>query len=402
MNANYSELWENYLLYAILKQVVKNSNALDEVARRFGCHPEQMLEDERFWDRYSYDEIEEHGYIRFDDERGWLFSWNLNLPIRYWDEVQISKETTVGYDVFIQQVKEYPDAVANTAFRTGMWQKAVDPEAVWSRDKVEVGGTVATVSYIVDEETWELLRLTKVVCVKRALIEDLMKMDADHADAIKSFLTDPLFLDSVLSFLGFAASSGANIWAKCNRENLGVLIEAFNTTAIVMGCRTIRECDIECILTNVGSRIGAFYGFELEIPEVHPILVVSSLLNRCSIWGPGETFLDMLPLIPLDNWLCSEALVWCTTKGEQAKMAQDILIKLNEGHYHRRYVEVLIALTVNSEPFNPNLQEAIMDYLFRKDPEGCAYEKKTFSNLTGSGYMSETARMKVLSLLEMR
>ena len=401
-NKNHSELWEHYLLYAILKRVVKNTNALDEVVRRFGCHPDQMLEDARFWDRHHYEEIEEHGYLRFDDDRGWLFSWNVNFPIKYWDEVLIANEITVGYDAFIQKVHEDPDAAANTAFRVGMRQDSISPALVWSREKVEVGGTPAAITYIVDDETWELCRLVENPSVKAALISDFLQMKPNIADTIKRFLTEPLFFDSVLSFLGFAASSNANIWREYHRENMSLLIEAFNAASIAMGCKDVTECDIKPILTIVGSRIGAFYDFELDIPEVHPVLVKWSLLNRCSIFGPGMTFLEILPHFPMSMRLFPEALVWCTTKTEQAEIAHAILTRLKDGHYHRRYVEALIALTLHSEPFHPDLQEAIMDYLFCQDPDRYAYERKTFSDLLGFGYMSEQAKMKVLSLLEVR
>ena len=399
MYFNDFELWGKYLLFASLKKMIKNPSKLDEAAHRFACHPDDLSDLERFWNRDSYNEILTDGYIRFDEDRGWIISDDPEEAISWWEDVIFSRERTVGFDKLVQKMALNPEAVTHTRFIMSLYQEAVDTDIVWNKKKTMIGGKIPTMSFIVDEEIWKLLNLTDDICVQRALLRDFFKMNPAHASTIRRFLTDGLFTDSVLCFLGFATGSRLTNWSPVT-YNLKHVISGFNTNALSMGCRPLSKEDVCNILDIMEDTIDVGYNSVPEtLPGLQSIFAAWSVLNGCSVWNPGVSFLDVLPLIPPSIPLNRETLVWFSTYNEQVILALEILDRLSRSFYHERYIEVLIALVIYSEPFPPELLDKILTYLFRKDLKERVYEKYTYLALMNSKNMGEAVRMYVFSML---
>ena len=175
MYRNDFTIWKKYLTYAALKHCTRGDDALEAAAHSFGCHPEDMAQDERFWSRYDRDRVEYYGYICFDEERGWLICNKPEEDPYWWHEVNVGKEITVGYINYLSPMRDHPGVVSKARFCMILSQEAVESEIVWSRKKVEFGGTPPDLSLIVTEDLW----------VKRALLEEFLGMNPANAAVIR-------------------------------------------------------------------------------------------------------------------------------------------------------------------------------------------------------------------------
>ena len=396
---NDFSLWKKYLTYAALKHCTRGYHALETAAHSFGCHPEDLAQDERFWSRYDLDEVEYSGYICFDEERGWLICDKTERDMRWWQEVNVGKEITIGYEKFLSQMRNRPGVVSKARFCMILSQEAVESEIAWSREKVEVGGTPPDLSLIVTEDLWPLVELTEDLWVKRALLQEFLWMNPAHAAVIRRFLTDPFFADSLISFLGFAASSRQEKSLSLDGYKLDDVIAEFNSNTDKMVCRDVEDYEIRHFLDIVGEYIGID---DNSVPNyfhgLQSFFVNWSLLNRCSIWNPGKPFLDAVVKAPERVTVFAEYLNWCTTYHEQEMMAWEILGRVGK-RTRERYVQALVALVRYSEPFHPDLVGRILNYLFVEEPEELVFEKYTYLALMGSRNMGEKVKLFVLSLI---
>ena len=224
-----------------------------------------------------------------------------------------------------------------------------------------------------------------------------IERDPEMAKVIRKLWTDSAFAKNIAAFLGFAASCGRDSWY---RAEPSTLVNKFNDEAAKMDCGMVAEDEVRCIVELVQDYVYLCDDMESTNADLQPVLVMYSVLNSCSFWGPGISFADVLTQLPKDFRLIPEALVWCSSHDAQVEIAEQILKKLEDGPYHHLYVDVLMALVIYSEPLPDDLLDGILNYLFHVDPERSIFKDNAGPSVWQSRHMAEAVSKKGASWLK--